>query len=95
MDTSPIVKELKTHLSETGYWISEHPIGTDTFETLLSSIGEIDRREDVRMHLTQRGVHSPSGIPFHSDQEYVDFIGWHCVQPAVAGGATQLTNLLT
>lgn len=64
----------------------------EQFEDLSRSLGSITRIEDVKLGLSFRGVHNPHPLSFHSDQAYIDYLTWICVEPEPTGAPTLLLD---
>lgn len=84
--------EIVEGLREKRYFHLRESIEEGDFERIVDRLGTCLRREDVRLYLSQRGVHQPEPLAFHTDQPYVDLIAWQCHR-ADPEGPTLLFNL--
>lgn len=73
--------EIIRALNHEGFYRLRPALDSQRFDEVVGALGEVLRREDVRLHLSRRGVHQPEKLDFHTDQPYVDIIAWQCMIP--------------
>lgn len=88
----PTLLEVKKAIKEQGYF---HYKGSSSEEVhhnhFIEGLGSVVRKDDIKLYITERNLHSPRALEFHTDSAEADLITWYCIQ---TGETPQPTSFL-
>jgi hypothetical protein len=90
--TAVLFQDILEGLQKDFYYHLRTPISEKQFREIVNLLGTVIRQEDVRLHASTRLLHQPEALRYHTDQPYVDIIGWQCIVPDPEG-PTLLLNM--
>jgi len=87
-----ITKQLIEVVAEKGVCFFEDEITEETYDKITESLGTIVGKDDIKLNVTQRKLHSTPGLPFHTDNPVANYITWYCLSPGEPAVATDLVD---
>jgi hypothetical protein len=83
---------LTTTLVSSGYCVISEPVAFDEFIKLAEQLGPVMNIADVKLHHSERALHRPESMLFHTDYLAARYVGWWCVWQDESVGESLLVD---
>ncbi len=78
----PTLSEINQSIETNGFYHFQGNTPEDLHNSyFIDNLGTVVRKDDIKLYITQRNLHSPRALEFHTDSAEADLITWYCIEP--------------